>query len=291
MNQRLGHTAITTIAIAAFSAVPSFAASFTVNPTDNPTMLAQAILGTGVTIVGTPTLGSQIGQSGIFMNFNSGPFTRTGGGSGQYTLSSGAILTTGLATAATDMFIGGASVDMSGSGDAQLSALSGTSTFDADVLTIQFTSANPILFLNYAFASSEYPAFVGSTFGDAFGIFVNGTNVALVPGTTSPVSINSINANVNSAFFTQYSNPNTPFNYGGLTTLLTARANVSTTSVNTIRFGIADSSDGNLDSAVLIQGGSLASSVPEPAGALLFATGLILFGAFAARRGNAATAS
>ncbi len=283
MNYGLVQMALACIAFAAFGVSHLPGASFTVSPTDDATTLAQAILGTGVTIVGTPTLSSQTGQSGVFSNFNSGPYTQTGGASGQYSLLSGAILTTGLASAAIDPFIGGANVDVFGSGDAQLSALSGTSTFDADVLTIQFTTANPALLLNYAFASAEYPGFVGSKFADAFGIFVNGMNVALVPGTMTPISINSVNANVNSGFFTQYSNPNTPFNYGGLTTVLTARANVSTTSINTIRLGIADSLDGNLDSAVLIRGGSLAS-VPEPASVLLFATGFVLFGALAARR-------
>lgn len=289
MNYRLRNTASACIAFAAFGASHLLAASFTVMPTDDATTLAQAILGAGINIIGTPTLSSQPGQSGVFANFNSGPYTQTGGGSGQYTLSSGAILTTGLASAATDTYIGGANVDMSGSGDAQLSALSGTSTFDADVLSIQFTSANPTLFLNYAFASAEYPDFVGSKFVDAFGIFVNGTNVALVPGTTTPVSINSVNANVNSGFFTQYSNPGTPFNYGGLTTILTATASVSTTSINTIRLGIADASDPNLDSAVLIRGGSF-TSTPEPASVALFATGLVLFGAFAVLRRNTARA-
>lgn len=101
-----------------------------------------------------------------------------------------------------------------------------------------------------------------------------------------PVSINSVNAGVNSSFFTQYSDPTTPFNYGGITTLLTASANVSTTAVNTIQFTIADAVDGNVDSAVLIQGGS-STSVPEPVGLLLLATGLALLGGCTAARGKA----
>ncbi len=34
---------------------------------------------------------------------------------------------------------------------------------------------------------------VNSSFNDVFGFFVNGTNFALLPGTTTPVSINNVN--------------------------------------------------------------------------------------------------
>ncbi len=278
MNFRIERQALLITAFAAFGATRLMGGLFTVNPTDNAATLAQTLLGPGISIVGTPALSSQPGQSGTFTDFNSGPYTQTGGSSGQYNIPSGIVLTTGVATAGTGNYIGGPNADLSGSGNPLLSALAGTSTFDADVLTVQFTSANPTLSLKYAFASAEYPNFVGSQFVDAFGIFVNGTNIALVPGTTTPVSINSVNAGMNSQYFTQYSNPGTPFNYGGATTLLTATANVSTNSVNTIQFAIADATDGNVDSALFIQGAGGAAAVPEPASILLLATGLVFFG-------------
>lgn len=289
MNFRIERKALLLIAFAAFGASRLMAGLFTVNPTDNAATLAQTFLGPGIAIVGTPALSSQPGQSGTFTDFNSGPYTQAGGGSGQYNIPSGFVLTTGVATAGTGYYIGGPNADLSGSGNPLLSALAGTNTFDADTLTIQFTSANPTLSLNYAFASAEYPNSVGSQFVDAFGIFVNGTNIALVPGTTTPVSINGVNAGVNSKYFTQYSNPGTPFNYGGVTTLLTARANVSTTSVNTIQFAIADASDGNVDSALFVQGAGGAAAVPEPASLLLFSVGLVFFGAVAGLRRESTT--
>ncbi|MDQ2841054.1 MAG: choice-of-anchor L domain-containing protein [Acidobacteriota bacterium] len=272
MDFRSTRTALLWAAFAGSSVVHLQAAPLAVTLTDDPTMLASAIFGPGATIVGTPTLSSQPGQSGVFTNFSSGPYTQSGGASGMYNLASGVILTTGIASGAEGNYIGGPSFDASGRGDAMLSAISGSPTFDADVLTIRFTAANPTLRLNFVFASSEYPEFAGSTPADPIGIFVNGTNVALVPGTATPISVNSINANTNSNYFTQYSTPDTPFNYGGASTVLTARADVSTSSVNTIRFAIADAGDGSLDSALLIQNGNV-GAVPEPSTWLLSVTG------------------
>ncbi|MEO7143899.1 MAG: choice-of-anchor L domain-containing protein [Bryobacteraceae bacterium] len=284
MTSRFCRPFLTLLASVAFAASQLVASPFAVTLTDDPSALASALFGPGVTVVGTPTLSSQPGQSGTFTNFNSGPYTQSGGASGQFNVGSGIILTTGIASGAEGNYIGGPSFDAGGSGNALLSAISGASTFDADVLTIQFLSTSPMLGLNFLFASAEYPGSVNSGFGnDPIGIFVNGKNVALVPGTSTPVSINSVNASANSSFFTQYSNPNTPFNYGGVTTVLNAKANVSTTAVNTIQFAIADAVDGSVDSALLIPG-SNAAAVPEPRSLLLFLTGAALIGGFAIYR-------
>src|SRR5687767_1576665 len=49
--------------------------TFTVAPNNNATALAQSIVGTGVTLVGTPTLVGAPSQAGTFQNFSTGPFT------------------------------------------------------------------------------------------------------------------------------------------------------------------------------------------------------------------------
>lgn len=243
----------TALAVGLLATGSLMADTFAVTPTDSADTLVNSILGSGVTLVGAPTLSSMPGQNGTFTNFNAG----------SYSIPSGIIMTNGLASAAVGSFDGqGASNDVGGMGVPELDKLAGGTTFDASVLKFSFKSTSPTLYFNFAFASSEYPTYINKGFNDVFGLFVNGTNVGVVPGTTTPVSIDTINADTNSKYFTRYSDSSTPFNYGGVTTALTATANVSTTDVNTIEFAIADTGDHILDSAVMIQGGSLGTVVP-----------------------------
>lgn len=252
----------TAMAVGLLATGSLMADTFAVTPTDSADTLVNSILGSGVTLVGTSTLSSMPGQTGTFTNFSSGPYTQGNGTAGSYTIPSGIILTNGRADGAAGNYSGGASYSMGGAGVPELDTLAGGTTYDAAVLKFSFKSTSPTLYFNFAFASTEYPQYVGSQFNDVFGLFVNGKNVGVVPGTTTPITVNSVNADTNPNYFTQYSNDSTPFNYGGVTTLLTATANVSTTDVNTIEFAIADTADDILDSAVLIQGNSLGTVVP-----------------------------
>ena len=71
--------------------------------------------------------------------------------------------------------------------DAQLTALSGFSTFDKNILEFDFTTTTGDLFFSYVFASEEFNEYTNSTVNDVFGFFVDGVNIALVPGTSTPV--------------------------------------------------------------------------------------------------------
>ena len=74
---------------------------------------------------------------------------------------------------------------------------------DVAVYTIEFVPAGDTVMFRYVFASDEYPTFVCSNFNDVFGFFLEGedpntgqntvTNLAKIPGTDLPVSINSVN--------------------------------------------------------------------------------------------------
>jgi hypothetical protein len=174
-------------------------------------------------------------------------------------------------------------------GDTDLDGLiPGFFTLDATILEFDFETAGGDVFFNYIFASEEYNEFVDSEFNDVFGFFLNGVNIALIPGTTTPVSINNVNLGVNSAFYNN-NDPSdlgtpTPFNieYDGFTTKFTAQALGLGAGTHRIKLAIADAGDRVLDSAVFIQAGSFSDTpddpqkTPEPASLL----GLVLVGAF-----------
>ncbi len=82
--------------------------------------------------------------------------------------------------------------------------LSDQPTRDVAIIRFRFIPTGNNLLFRYVFASDEYPEYVCSNFNDVFGFFLTGpsasdgatitTNIATVPGTDLPVSINSINA-------------------------------------------------------------------------------------------------
>lgn len=156
-------------------------------------------------------------------------------------------------------------------GDADLTTLSGFPTFDATVLQFDFTPQYPTIQFRYVFSSEEYSDYSNTQYNDVFAFFVNGVNCALVPGTSQPVSVNTINNGNDSsggdvtphnpAYFRDNVRPAPAFDtqMDGLTTVLTCNATVNPGVANHMKLAIADASDSILDSAVFIEAGSLIS--------------------------------
>ncbi len=289
LPMKLLTTATTILAIAT---ITQAAQAATITTTNNANDLVAKLLGnsSGITVVGTPTLIGDPSQSGIFNEGNTG--TNLG-------IDSGIILSTGRAANA----IGSYNINDSGTsfntpGDAQLSALvaDGSPTVDAASLSFNFTTnTENLYFLNYVFASQEYPQYVGSQFNDIFAFFIDGVNVAKIPGTNTPVSINSINGGGNVAA----SNPNLyipnvnntrTLEFGGLTVPLTAQAINLVPGVHSFKLAIADVADPMLNSAVFLssngisstpvyQSGGSGTPVPEP----MTIIGTLIAGAVAVR--------
>ncbi len=160
-------------------------------------------------------------------------------------------------------------------GDADLTAQIGQPTQDASVLEFDFVPTGNLITFQYVFASDEYQDFVFD-FNDGFAFFLNGQNIALVPQTTSIVSINNVNNGstepgltgipaVNPQFYinNDFQVPAVaPFNteMDGMTVVLTATAKVNAGVSNHIKLAIADARDQEFDSNVFIAAGSLTST-------------------------------
>jgi hypothetical protein len=217
--------------------------------------LVQSLVGSGVTVSNVSFKGSA--GTGVA---SAGTFT---GGTGIIGFEQGITLSSGHVKDLPGPSTNFASTDLGLPGDPDLDAIVGSTGFDATVLEFDFVPRGANLSFQFVFGSEEYNEFVGSEFNDVFAFLLNGKNVALVPGTNTPVSINNVNKNSNSQFFID----NDPADFGGgpgpvqtalngLTTVLTVQATVTPNVTNHIKLAIQDVSDGILDSAVFIKAGS-----------------------------------
>lgn len=175
-------------------------------------------------------------------------------------------------------------------GDPDLDVISGLgsgNTHDACVLEFDFVPAGDSIKFDYVFGSEEYPVFPCGTVNDAFGFIISGpgftglTNIALVPGTNVPISINSINEGTNwnsntpcagecgsitnchgpyTNYYINNVNLSTTLTYNGMTTVLTALAAVSACDTYHLKLAIADGGDASYDSGVFLKAGSLTST-------------------------------
>lgn len=177
-----------------------------------------------------------------------------------------------------------ASVDnMSNVTDADLDAIAGgVPIHNVTRYTITFIPIADTLRFRYAFASEEYPEFVCSEFNDIFGFFISGPgingpyqnnaiNIARVPGTNLPVTINNVNPGVVGAagelinctpprgalaygtFYNDNDGSNVFPIYDGITDVFVAEAVVQPCQVYTIKLVICDVSDQVYDSGVFLE--------------------------------------
>jgi len=185
-------------------------------------------------------------------------------------LDRGVILACGdvnLALAANTQPGAGATVDSGSDPDLQQLLGSNYSINDAVVLEFDFVPLSDHVEFKYVFASEEFPEYVGSDFNDVFGFFVNGPgisgpfsnnskNVALMPNSTDPVTIDNV-------FPTQYYVDNTggtTVEYDGLTTVLTVSLDVTACETYHIKIAIGDAGDSVFDSAIFLEANSFSSN-------------------------------
>jgi len=226
-------------------------------------LVQNTLLGSGVQLLGVTSAGGPNSMG----TFN--------GSSSNIGISSGVILTTG-SISGPDGPVGpndlpNAGIDNGSGGDAQLGALipGNPSTFNATWIEFQFIPQGDSINFKYVFASEEYPEYVGSEFNDVFAFFLTGPNpaggnyvdknLAIVPGTGStPVAINTVNDQTNSAYYVDNSSGNT-VQYDGFTRPLIAMASVVPCETYTIRIAITDVGDAIYDSGVFLEAHSFQS--------------------------------
>ncbi|HRK26785.1 MAG TPA: choice-of-anchor L domain-containing protein [Chitinophagales bacterium] len=167
----------------------------------------------------------------------------------------------------------GASVAVGSAGDTDLTTILGGSpyfTYDACVLEFDLVADEDMLIFEYVFGSEEYLEFVGSTFNDVFAFFVSGpgydttTNIALIPGTTTPVAINNVNDAINPDFYMDNPTDSPDLQYDGFTTPLTATMNVIPGETYHVKIAVADAGDQILDSGVFLSVESLCGGDLSP---------------------------
>lgn len=240
---------------------------------NNANFLAKKLIGPGVDISNASIL-CNANQSGFFVS----PSSLLG-------MDSGIVLTTGLA--ATNSPFNGvngpqinfANQNQGTGGDIDLTALAGISTYDRCVLEFDFKGDGDTIFFEYRFGSEEYPSFNCTNYNDVFGFFISGPgivgsqNLALIPGTTIPVAINSVNNGVvvaggnisyctsmgaGSPFTSLYvDNTGGPdMTYDGFTVMFKAKSYIQACSTYHIKLAIADGFDQIFDSGVFLKAGS-----------------------------------
>lgn len=156
---------------------------------------------------------------------------------------------------------------------------SGQSVYDNCFIEFEFQCSTtsernaPTVHLDYVFGSDEYDGETdrGAQLdnADAFAVFLNGENIALVPDGPLPITINNINGETNAEYYIENqlrgrANRDSPYpgiEADGLTTRLRA-SGTPAPGWNAMRVVVADVHDGNLDSWALLAAASLSCAEP-----------------------------
>jgi gliding motility-associated-like protein len=235
-------------------------AQMQVNSSVTAQQMIQALIGNGLSV------------SNVQLNCAQGAYgTFTNGSSTNLGINNGIVLTTGSADTVS-------TPNNTSAGDATVCI--GTSTADPDLILIDPTATNDVcilefdiipkcdsLTISFVFGSEEYPVFVNSI-NDCFGFFVTGPNpngpnyasqnIALLPNSNTPVSINNVNNgnnNTGPCMNCQYYVDNTggtTVTYNGFTVVINAGLAMVPCQTYHFKMAIADASDCILDSGVFI---------------------------------------
>lgn len=232
-------------------------AQLIVSNTLTPQQLAQLISGPGVKIL-NPVV--HCGANGY------GKYTATGS---NLNISEGLLLTTGKITNAigpndstnTTWYFGN---KHTANTYPLLNTYTGKTTWEYCEFEFDIIPQGDTIKFDFVFASEEYEEWVGSQYNDVFGFFIKGPgisgdpgagsyhNIALIPGTSTAVTINNVNQNLHTQYY-QNNNNGSSVEYDGFTKGLKAISKVSPCDTFHLKLVVADVSDKLWDSGVFIE--------------------------------------
>ncbi|MFV5701086.1 choice-of-anchor L domain-containing protein [Flavobacterium sp. XS2P12] len=187
--------------------------------------------------------------------------------------------------------------DTSWLGDSDLEKELGFTTINATILEFDFTPLTNFISFDYIFASNEYQDDFPCRFSDGFAFLIkekgstaNYQNLAVIPGTTTPVSSLSIHPLIlpfgvfggcpakNENYFEGYSSATSPTNYSAQTVVMNAQTNVIAGTTYHIKLVIADDTFQYYDSAVFLKAGSFSPKIDLGPDRLLTTNNPVCFG-------------
>jgi len=246
------------------------------NTTNTPAELVNILLGNSCVEVQNISVSST--QAVAYFNQNGSAFP----------INEGIIIRNGIAAFTEGPYTGtNLSSSVTNSGDAFLQTISdangGTSEIvNAEFLEFDFIPLSNNFSFDFLFASNEY-GFYQCEFSDVFAFVLTDlntgveTNLAVIPGTSKPVSVTTIRnsiyndssspnnncASVNPSFFDIYNigNPSSALNMRGQTVIMNASSAVTPNTPYKIRLVIGDYNNSGFDSAVFIAAGSFTTTL------------------------------
>ncbi len=235
--------------------------SLTIDTLSNTQEIVNTLFGPGISVTNLNYIGD---------TFAVGRFSDITGG---FQIDSGLVMTTGRISDVAGPNSSASTTTVNYSpGDSSLAALSGNfyPTYDAAVIEFDFTPLTDTLMLSFVFGSEEYPEWIGSNFNDVFAFFVTEQgsavpyNMAMIPGTMDPITINTVNTTNNPAYYIDNTSGQV-LEADGLTTLITQMYMPVPNQNYHFKIGITDVSDQAFDSYVFIKAKGLLGYAKMPA--------------------------
>jgi hypothetical protein len=237
--------------------MPATGAELTYNTSATALQLANMIMGDGITVLGATYTGAATSKA---------IYTNGGLSAGVVPSTSGVIFSTGRAADFTqssgdpNRSTGTGSDSLGIDNNAQFNTIASARTYDASFIDIDFRPTGNMMTFQFVISSDEYPEYAASQYNDVVGVWINGVHV--------PVSVGSgINGITNINGLTQpnlyVNNTNDAYNteMDGFTLTLSLTVPVNAGVTNSIRIGVADTSDAAYDTNLIIGADSAQSTV------------------------------